>query len=246
MKKIYSFILNKTEEVDQKTENVNEAGEKTITITKVKQEVPHKFCFVKPGKALRDESELFYGVEYGKAIQKGMIPAALLQKRFENDNGILSEKTKDSIKNTIEKIINNDKTVKELKEKTDKTEEDNTKIKELESINKSLTKELQDIQSRQSSLYDNTPEVYARNKTGIWFMLFLSYKEDNTGKLTPLFPGETYEEKVKAFDSLDDSEDVFLNSAVSKFLSIASVYYGTGLSSQVEIDDFLTRINDSQ
>lgn len=245
MKKIYTFTLNKAEEVDQKVENVNEVGEKTITITKVKKEVPHKFCFVKPGKNLRDESELFYGVEYGKAIQKGMIPAALLQKRFENDNGILSEKTKDNIKITVEQIVNNDKIIKELQGKTDKMDEDASKIKELETLNKVLTKDLQNVQSRQSSLYDNTPEVYARNKTGVWFMLFLSYKEDGD-KLTPLFPGATYEEKVNVFDDIEDQNDTFLNSVISKFLSIASVYYGTGLSSQKEIDDFLLRLNDPE
>jgi hypothetical protein len=245
MKKIYTFTVNKIEEIEEKVESVNESGAKVITINKVKKPVPHKFAVVKLSRSLRDESDLFYGSEYGKAVQKGMIPSAILSKRFENDDGIFSEKTVERVKELSSKYIDAAKKQAELSIKTEKTEEETKSIESLELEIKKIHEELREIETRKNLYFSNTAEVWARNRTVIWLVLFLSYIEKPDGSLEPFFKGDDFKTKMLEYDKYNDNEDQFIFDTITTFISVVSLYYATGVTDQAEIEKMLVELNDT-
>lgn len=246
MKKIYSFSVNKEQEVEEKVESTNEAGSTVITINKVKKLVPHKFCVVKMPRSLKDEADLFYGTEYGKAIRNGMIPSAILSKRFENDDGIFSQKTVDRIKELSTKYLDEFKNNSELVAKEVKTPEELEKIASTEKLLKQIQDELRDIEIRKNTYFSNTAEVWARNRTAIWLVLFLSYIEKDDGSLEPYFKGEDYKAKMAEYDKYSDNEDSFVFEVITTFISVISLYYATGISKQDELEKMLKELNDTQ
>lgn len=240
MKKIYEFTVNKTEEIEEKIESTNETGAKVITINKVTKPVPHKFAIIKMTRSLKDDADLFFGREYGRAIQKGMVPMAILSKRFENDDGIFGEKTVDLIKKLSEKLVDlfkekNNLEVAEVKD-NNKISLNNIEIKEIQN-------QLRDIEIRKNSYFSNTADVWARNKTLIWWLLHLSYSNNND-KLEPFFKGADYESKLADYDNYVEKDEAFYNEVVSTFLTITSLYYSTGATSQSDYERMLKELNE--
>ena len=60
MKKIYSFKLEKTVEVEETQIQKNDKGEDIKVLVKVKKQEPYNYFIMKPGRALTEEAELYY------------------------------------------------------------------------------------------------------------------------------------------------------------------------------------------
>ena len=87
----------------------------------------------------------------------------------------------------------------------------------------------------QSSLFEQTAENRARNKTILWWTLQLSYLEDEKGELTAVFPQDGYNEKLARYDEMEESEDSFEEELISKLLYYVSFWYVGKVNSE---DDF--------
>ena len=91
----------------------------------------------------------------------------------------------------------------------------------------SLESELQENRStltqfemEQQSLYEQTAEVRARNKTILWWILHLSH--DDNG---PYFKGKTFEEKLEKYDDLSEEEDIFTSTVIQRLTYFVSFWY---------------------
>lgn len=239
---MYEITELRDVEIEVPNETVNADGQKVVTYTKDKSKKPVKFFLAKPTRAQKDDADLFYGAEYGHAVQKGMIPFALLQKRFINDDGILPEKDKERATALIFELTEKESEYQRLKlvKEDNVSDEDKAKEKEIVSRLKGIREELQKIQSHENSLYNNTPEIWARNKAIIWYLLHLSWMEED-GKDIELFPGKSYKEKLESYDLLDDKNDQFITKGVTQLLLAISIFYSTGVSTQ---DALATIVND--
>lgn len=239
MKKIYTFTLSEEKEVETQKEGVDEKGNKTITIEKQKQNVPRNFFVAKPTRSLSEKAEFFNAVEYSKAVKAGMIPEVLIKKRAENDDGILSDKKEGEwVKFYIE---TQEKTLEYEKLLTEKepTEEQKTKIAALKQEILNLRKKLSEIKITATSIYEKTPEIWARNRTIIWLMLYLSFEEDGRGGQNPVFGDGEYESRLRKYDELFDEESIFNTELINKLLLIIGILYVGGGATQKEIDEYL-------
>jgi hypothetical protein len=214
---LYTFSFDKKTQVDETTETVNEAGD-TVKITKkVDKETPYEFCIQKPSRSLSDDAELFYNVTVSKGIQAGLMSAALLSKRFSNDGGILSEPEKEEWGNKFVARINKEIDLQRLAKKQgvrtpQEQEEYETLLKEVAI----LTREMQDFEVRQQSLFDVTAEARARTRTIMWWLMFLLHRKNEKGEWVPFFEGKDLEEKQWSYDDLDD-EDTYPTEDDRKF-----------------------------
>jgi hypothetical protein len=223
-KSIYSFTVFSKQDVDEAQESFIEG--KPVTITqKVTKEIPSKFVIIRPkGRALYDKAELYRNIEVSVGLQAGLISAALLAKRFENDGGIFSEQEKDAYGDKFLGLykIEEDLQRSLMKKRDERTPEEQQLLEELIKQKGILSRELQNFELRQQSLFSITAEANARTKTILWWILFLLHEEKN-GVFTPVFKGDTFKEKEQAFDSLEEleigSED---STFFSKVLAIAS------------------------
>lgn len=227
MKKLFEFTISKSVVELQKETSTNEQGETVTTEKSVKKDVNQKVFLKKPGRAMYDEAELFYGVRLSEGIKAGLLTRQLLAKRFSNDGGILSDSDKDKyaelyiklfdVQNKIERL-----SIKTIEEKSAQEKEDTESLlKEAASLKEGLV----DFELGQASLFEQTAENRARNKTILWWVLFLSFFEDDAGKQTPVFGEGSFDLKVAEYDRIEELDDAFSEALLKKVLYYISFWY---------------------
>ena len=235
MKKLFEFEIVKEEMVKETVDSQNEQGEKIQISKDVKKGVPHKFFIKKPTRGLFDEAELFYAVKLSEGIRAGLLTRALLAKRYENDGGPLSESEIKKFGDLYAEYFEKSEKIQELESKKDKTAQDNTEIENLKSDQEDDRLNLQKFEMNQSSLYDQTAEVRARNKTILWWILNLAYLVNDKSEDRPVFKGTSFEEKLNDYDENLESEDPFKGNVIQKFTYFISYWY---VGKTVTTEDF--------
>lgn len=240
-KKIYEFVVRKEEEVD-KIESKFEDGKEIKITSKVKEFTPRKFFIKKPTRALFEEAELFYAVRLSEGIKAGLLTRSLLAKRYSNDGGALSEQDKEKYADFYLRLFEKQNEFQKLsiKDKSERTKEEQEYFDKLSADVINLRTEIQDFEIAQASLFDQTAENRARNKTILWWILNLSYMIDKEGKEACLFGDGTYEEKLAIYDGFEESQDEWLKSVVKKFAFYTSFWYMGRASTQEEFEKLVT------
>ena len=248
MKKLFDFRIKKTTTETREESSKNEKGE-TVTISKdVETVVSQKVVLRKPNRSLYDEAELFYGVRLSEGIKAGLLTRALLAKRFSNDGGILSDDDKNKYADLYLKLydiqLEHDRLAQLGSKKRTKTQE--KKLAELQGDLAVIKKELTDFEMAQSSLFEQTAENRARNKTILWWTLHLGYLSDEDDKMTPVFAGETYEEKLAIYDEMEESSEEFTEELLSKLLYYVSFWYVGKVNSEDEFKQLLAETEQAE
>ena len=101
-----------------------------------------------------------------------------------------------------------------------------------------IRRDLTDIENSQSNIFDQTAENRARNKSILWWILFLSYKEEGE-KETPMFPGEDHNAKLAEYDKIEEVDDEFLMTVISKFSYYISFWYVSKANTPEEFKELL-------
>jgi hypothetical protein len=236
MKWLHEFEVLKTEKEKVTEKDKNEEGE-DIEITKtVDKKIPVKFAIRKPNRRMYEDADLFYGIKLSNGIKQGLMTKTLLAKRFINDGGTMSENEKDDYASAYEQLTDSENKIQRLQINLEKlTEKEKTK-KLRNELKKALELRysLQNIENEQSSLFDQTAENRAKNKTILWWVLYLSYMEKDDS-FVPVF-GEvdsTYEERIEQYDEYEDQDDLFWNESIRKL----AYYISFWESGQVESEE---------
>jgi len=241
MKKLFEFKINKEVEIEEIESSTNEKGEEVKTIKKVKKQTPQKLFLRKPNRIMFDEAELFYGVRLSEGIKAGLLTKALLAKRFVDDGGVFSEKDKEEYATSYMKLFNlqNDFQRLSIKDESTRSEDEKEKYKKLiEEINDTRNK-IQDYEMAQASLFDQTAENRARNKTVLWWVLNLSFQEDESGNVNPVFGDGSFEEKLKFYDAAEEKSDPFFEELAKKLVLYTTFWYMGRASTQAEFEKIL-------
>ena len=222
MKKLYEFSINKEVEVKETTNEKNEKGEEIQVSKNVKKELPQKYFIKKPNRGLFDEAELFYGVRLSEGIKAGLLTRALLAKRFTNDGGIFSEIDKEQYTSLYLKLFQLQNEFQRLSVKEKSKEEELQYNNLIKDIAESREK-IQDYEFAQASLFDQTAENRARNKTIMFWVLNLSYKDNDNGAFSPVFGDGTFEDKLKEYDKLEETSDPFFEKLCQKLVLLITL-----------------------
>ena len=223
-KVLHEFTINRKESVEETTDN----GDGTKTVKQVEKEVPHLFCLRRPSVNDYDEAELFQHGTVAEGIEKGLISESLLAKRLKNGGGVLSDKEVEYKDNLWKEAFEIGSKLKEIKD------EDKEKEKEsVEKLNKRLEEikvELQNYATHESSSFSITAEARARNKTVIWWLIYLLHKKDGD-TWTPFIKGDNYKQRMESYSDLDDlegDEKTFTLTAINKAMLVVSYWFASG------------------
>jgi hypothetical protein len=236
LKWLHEFEVLKTEKEKITEKDKNAEGE-DIEITKtVDKKVSIKFAIRKPNRRMYEDADLFYGIKLSDGIKRGLMTKTLLSKRFINDGGTMSEAEKDDYASAYEELTDSENKIQRLQINLEKLPEKEKSTKLREELKKALELRysLQNIENEQSSLFDQTAENRAKNKTILWWVLYLSYMEKGDSFI-PVF-GEadsTYEEKIEKYDEYEDEDDLFWNESIRKL----AYYISFWESGQVESEE---------
>jgi len=240
MKRIYEFSVDKEETVKEQSVEKKKDGTEVTTAKDVVKKVPHKFFLRRPTRAMTDEAELYYGVKLAEGIKAGLLTRALLGKRFENDGGTRSEqdtKKYKSITDRLKKFYEEQTKILEIDEKK-RSSSQKKRLKELEKEVRPARKELRDLQLEEDSLYEETAENRARNKVILWWMLHLAHAEQD-GKEVEFFGSGDLEAKLKAYDEIDEGEDIFEIVIARKFAYYVSFWFVGRPNTQKEFQEMV-------
>ena len=201
------------------------------------EKVKHQFFLRKPTRSLYDEAELFYGIELSKGIKAGLLTKALLAKRYENDGGSLSDGEIERYGNLYLDFYRKTDEYQKLliKDEENLTQENRDDMERLEKELTDNRSTLTQFEMEQQSLYEQTAEVRARNKTILWWILALSYGGDDNA----YFPGKTFDDKLAVYDELSEEEDDFINTVIQRLTYFVSFWFVGRASTQEEFDAML-------
>ncbi len=243
MRKLYSFKLDKETEIDEiKTSTID--GKEVKIVEKVKNKIPFNYFIAKPGRALTEESDIFYNSTFWKLVRSGILPQNQLRKRLSDDGGVLSEEQSKQYNDLYDKLFQKQAEHRSLNLKSDKTDED---AKQSEKVMDEIVDIMSTLQSFEvktgAELYQNTAESLARNKLCLFWTLMLSY-QDKDGKEIPVFGDGDYEKKLKRYDEIELKEDPFEYELIRKCLLICSLWVFQKAETQEDFD-LLLRVSEN-
>lgn len=245
MKELYSFFLNKEVESEEVDISKDETNQEVKTIKKVKKNIPIKIIIKKPNRSLFDEAELFYGVKISEGIKAGLLTRALLAKRINNDGGIFSNEEQIEYSGSYVRLFELQNEFQKLTsiDKDQRTTEDADKLSSIMKDIEETREKIQNFEITQSNLFDQTAENRARNKTIIWWLLYLSYIEDENGNIKPFFNEGGYYEKLKFYDKVEEEDLEFEKKVIQKLVYLISFWYMGRASTSEEFNNLLKIIS---
>jgi len=241
MKKLYNFTLQKTEKVQETVVETNDKGQEVKTSTEVEKPVDKQFFLKRPTRRLFDEAELYYAIKLSEGIKAGLLTRALLAKRFSNDGGVLGEAEKEEYQVLYEDLF--EKQVEHqgllLKAKSERTEVEEKEMEELGVWLQDARARVQEFEMQQSSLYDQTAENRARNKTILWWVLYLSHFINEDGEESPFFGSGDFDSRIEKYDAYEEDEDDFFLDVINKFFYYVSFWYVSKTSDAKEYEELI-------
>jgi len=232
IKELYKFTIKKITEVEEVKEN--DDGSKTVK--KVPGEVLVPFVIAKPTRTMLDDGELYYHLKYSEYLKAGIMPEALFVKLYSNENGIFSETEKKELLDLYIELGKNLEAIRTKEQKKELSKEEKDEITELHKKNKEVDNKIWQYKQANRSVLENSAEMLSKNKTIFWWILRLLYNED----LSPVFPGDTHEERLESFDKIDEikenggNEGEFYSKLIERASFLVSLCYLNGAKNPEE------------
>ena len=242
LREIYSFTAEKEETV-QKTETKEGTGEngkkETLSITKdVTEAVPYRIILKQPNRRQIEEAELEYSVEMSNCIRKGILTKAMLAKKYSDTGGLLSEEDAQELSGLYLKFGEKSGEFQKLSAKTKPTDTDKKRMDKMSGEIALLRKEIVDMETSYSSLFNHTADTRAQNKAIQWYILYLTFiQKGDEEESTPLFEGENFEDKLDSYYSLEEDGDELYDLVSGKIATMISFwYYSSGAASRADLE----------
>jgi hypothetical protein len=233
-KVLFTFQIPHEVEVEVEEKDLDIDGKTEITRKRKHKEIQNKKFYIrKPSRGLKEDAEVFYSATYGRLLEAGLMPAVLVEKRYIQDGGVLSETEIKVRKELYTDLF--DFNGKLVKAKEDKNEE---LTKELQEKIDTIIDNLGEIESKNQGLFSNTAEAKAKERLVIYYTLFTSFNDDNT----PFFGAGKYEEKRDKLSEIEEDGSDFDVKCVSAFLGITSIYFNNPKITQEDINKFVDQL----
>ena len=237
MKKIYSFELSKTEIKEEPVIEKNDNGEEIKVLRKIEHKIPQKYFIKKPGRVLTEAADLYYNSQFWAFVKAGILPSSQLQKRYLDDEGVLSKDQRKEYNELYDKLFQKQAAHRALNSKTEKLDDDKKESEKIMNEIVEIMSTLQSFESKTSAeLYQNTAENLARNKTALFWTLMLSEKELENDKSEPVFGKGEFEDRLKKYDEFEAAEDPFTFELIQRLLLVTSLWFFGKAETQEDFD----------
>lgn len=238
---LYSFEVKTVKEVEKTTVVVDEATKEETKITKkVKEETPVRIVIKRPTRRQVEKADVQYATKLSEYMRAGILTRAMVTKKYADTGGVLTEDEAKYLTSRYKKLADIQKDFVNLSVKIDVlTEEQKQKLGEVtEEINQ-IRKEIAEIESNYSFIFQHTADMKASNHVILFYSLVLTYIEDNKDdkpELTPFFKGSSFEDKLDDFYAKEESGDLFYLQVMQKLKYFMAFWYNGAIASK---DDFV-------
>ena len=234
---IFKFPVTKEVEVEKEESSINENGDTVIVKKKTKESKKIYYGVFKAPRSLREEAEIYRAAEFGKAVDGGATTVTLLQKKYENAGGVYSNLEQTERRSLYRQLLESNQNIKTLESKAVRSAEEDAKLESLRTENQTLIDSIIEIESKNENLFSNTAEAIAKDRTILFYALYMAAKQNDAGDFEELFSGN----KSDRFDQLDELEkgsDTDI-SAFSTIWGIVALWYANPKLTQADLDKYL-------
>jgi hypothetical protein len=200
-----------------------------------------KLALLKPNRKLKEDGELFYAKEVSRFAKAGVLPKAAWGTILSNGGGSISEKEREVYGELLLKFRDASFELQSIliKTESERTEAEKKRSDEIIIELDEIRKEIQSFESSQISIFENTAEAKARNRTILWWVLFTSYTEKN-GEYVSFFDGETFDEKLNSYDIFEDlnSENNINLIAIRRLTYLITLWFLGKVETEEDFDSF--------
>ena len=210
-----------------------------------------KFAILKPNRKLKEEGELYYASKLSQFIASGILPKILWDKMFKDQGGTISETEKKEYSSVFVELSEIREKIEKLsaKKESERSEEENSKLLELQARTILLRKQMQDLELSQINAFEYTAEAKARNKSIVWWAANLGVEVNSLGDHKTLLNGEDVDSKLDYYDEVIEADD-FLNKVFSRINYLVTIWYLGSANNFYEFElldnEFLKRIEEEQ
>jgi hypothetical protein len=229
-KSIYKFEVLKEEEVEEETTRNKKnketgATEKVTTSKTVKKAVPYVIKIYEPSRRQVEDADMEFSVEMSKCIKRGILTKAMLAKKYSDSGGLLTEDDSKDLIRLYKELAELQNTLGKSMAKKKKTDEEKKKEGDLTEEFASTRKRIVELETTYQNVFNHTADTKAQNKTVMWYLLNLSAVVDPSGEESPLFPGESHEQKENSYYEKDEAGDEIYELSREKLMTFVSFWY---------------------
>jgi len=241
MKELYSFSVDIDKEIEQdivkKKKNPKTGKVEEYTVTEVvKTPVPYKIIIKDPSRRDLEEADIEYSIEMSKCIKRGILTKAMLAKKYSDSGGLLSEDDAKLLTKSYAELGSIQNKYSRLSSQPKKNKQDEKKLENLLGEMASLRRDIVDMETSYSSLFNHTADTKAQNKVLIWYLVHLSfYQESEQDEIIPFFDEVESVDKIDQYYDLDENGHEIFDLVKDKIATLISFWY---FSTNVSREDF--------
>lgn len=253
LKEIYSFIINDTQEVTEKTKEKrtnSEGVEEEVEVSKVvKKPVPYRFILKDPSRRELEEADMEFSIEMSRCIKKGILTKAMLAKKYSDTGGLLSEGDANRLVDLYSELADLEADYARRTIKNRDSKKLSAKVKEeLDVLTAKLAiarRDIVELESSYQSVFNHTADVKAQNRIILWYIVHLTYfkQEDSKEEPKPFFDGSSFEDKVDHYYLKEEKDNPLFNAVAGKLASLLSYWYFSNTVSSEQFDKILNDID---
>lgn len=241
MKEIYSFSVDLEKEVvkEVKRKRKNKQGElEVFTVEEtVKEPVPVKIIIKEPNRKEIEEADIEYSIEMSKCIKRGILTKAMLAKKYSDSGGLLSEEDAALLTKRYTELSELQSKHSRISAKPQKTPADKKRLSDLLHDMTEKRRDIVDMETSYSSLFNHTADSKAQNKVILWYLVNLSYYQENEeDDILPFFNGEETQDKIDKYYEIDENGHELFDLVKDKISTIISFWYFSANASREDFD----------
>lgn len=237
-REIYGFDIYQEVSVDEPKKTKDENGEEITVTKKVKKKVPTHFVISKPTRKQIEEADVQFAIKQSEYIKMGILTRAMITKKYADTGGVLTKEEAGYLTGLYKELSElQNRFVQLTVNVKDKNKEQEKESEDVINRLNEIRKEIAEIESSYSNLFQHTADVKASNWVILWYSLMLTYTEDeNSGEWTPYFEGETFEDKLNFYYEKEENPDDMYIELRQKLSYFISFWYNGAVSSKEDFE----------
>ena len=247
IKELYSFVVDKEIEKEEVTTKVDKKTKEEITVKKkIKTTVPVTIKLKRPSRRELEEAELEFSVEMSKCVKKGILTKAMLAKKYSDTGGLMSEDDAKSLVDSYKKVFDIQNEYSRLEIIQNKTDKQKERVEEITSELADVRRQIVEFESNYQSLFDHTADVKAQNRLILWYVIMLTYiQEEDEESPKPYFGSGDFEDKLEEYYKREESEDNLYFLITKKAATILAFWFFNQASDKESFDSLMKRLENN-
>jgi hypothetical protein len=247
-KELYSFVVDKEVEKEIVSTKVDKKTKEEVTTKKkVKEKVPVTIKIKRPSRRELEEAELEFSVEMSRCVKRGILTKAMLAKKYSDTGGLMSESDAGDLVDSYKKVFDLQNEYSRLEIVQNKTDKQAARVEDITKQLAEVRRRIVEFESNYQSLFDHTADVKAQNRLILWYVINLTYiQEETDDEPVPYFGNGDFETKLEEYYKREEGDDPVYFLITKKAATILAFWFFNQASDKESFDTVMKRLESDE